>query len=79
MVLAVFVEHRYHFLESDEVISTLFSCINLTVHELQETILGAFHALCQSPAYNVTMFMRKLIDDYMLYMNNEIDNLHIIV
>lgn len=56
------------FFESDEEISTLFSCINLTVHELQESILQTFHALCQSPsASNVRRKLNEVQSDYVLY------------
>ncbi|KAK1388485.1 RING-type E3 ubiquitin transferase [Heracleum sosnowskyi] len=44
--------------ESDEEINTFFSCINLAVPEVQESILRSFQAICQSPsASNV---MRRL-------------------
>lgn len=55
--------------ESDEEINTFFSCINLAVPEVQESILRSFQAICQSPS--ASSVMRKLNQvqyDHLLYI-----------
>ncbi|CAK9137215.1 unnamed protein product [Ilex paraguariensis] len=69
-------ETRVSMLETDEEICRLFSLINLTGPSIQENILCAFFALCQSPsATNVKAKLTQCSAVQVLVHLCEIDNL----